>query len=239
MDKQNKLVLGFSLLSLVFVWVMSLNPNQAKMKIEARSPAAEKVSASKAQHPQASDYQQILELKNCYETQNCNLDQSDPRAYDFAVGRKIAEKLREAHQKYKNDPELEKLAREFIKSEDGFVQAAALDILKDFPILSENLESVVQGIQESTNPLIVELSLPYLEQFLGSQSEPQVHKALNEMLTGAHLVSMSVSENILKFINVRSYPFYMQKLIQMNPQTKAYQNLKSALKEFELQQIGG
>lgn len=238
MDKQNKLILGFSLLCLVFVWAMSLNSiqPQTQTKMEARSPAKAKVSFSK---DDTSVYSDILDLKKCYQTLNCNLDQSDPKAYDFAVGRKIAEKLKEAHQANKNDPRLEKLAREFIKSEDGFVQEAALDILKDFPIVSENLESVVRGIQESSNPLIVELSLPYLEQFLGSQSEPQVHQALNELLTGAHLVSQSVSENILKFINSRSYPFYMQKLIQMNPQGKTYQNLKSALKEFELQQSGG
>lgn len=239
MDKQNKLILGFSLLCLVFVWVMGLNPIQTQIETETRGPASAKLSTSTNETQKTSVYSEILGLKNCYQTQNCNLDQSDPRAYDFAVGRKIAEKLREAHQNHKSDPRLEKLAREFIKSEDGFVQEAALDILKDFPILSENLESVVQGIQESTNPLIVELSLPYLEQFLGSQSEPQVHKALNEMLTGAHLVSQSVSENILRFINPRSYPFYMQKLYQMNPQSKAYQNLKSALKEFELHQSGG
>ena len=239
MDKQNKLILGFSLLCLVFVWAMSLNPIQVPTQAETRSPATAQVSSAKTESQSASVYTEILELKSCYQTQNCHLDQSDPRAYDFAVGQKIAGKLKQAHQSHKNDPRLEKLAREFIKSEDGFVQEAALDILKDFPILSENLESVVQGIQESSNPLIVELSLPYLEQFLGSQSEPQVHKALNEMLTGAHLVSQSVSENILRFINPRSYPFYMQKLYQMNPQSKAYQNLKSALKEFELHQSGG
>jgi hypothetical protein len=238
-DKQNKLILGFSLLCLVFVWAISLNPIQTQSQEKTRDPAAAKVKSSEVVKPKTSVFKEISELKNCYQTQNCDLDQSDPRAYDFAVGKKIAEKLREAHLSHKNDPALEKLARELIKSEDGFVQEAALDILKDFPILSENLESVVQGIQESTNPLIVELSLSYLEQFLGSQSEPLVHQALNEMLTGAHLVSQSVSENILRFINPRSYPFYMQKLYQMNPQTKAYQNLKSALKEFELHQSGG
>lgn len=241
MDKQNRLIFGFSLLCLAFVWIMSLTSksNKALSYEILRNPAQAKEVTLTRKTVQVADYSQILEIKNCYQSQDCPFDQSDPRAYDLAVGKKLAEELNQAHQKNKKDPKLEVIARELMKSEDGFVQEAALDILKEFPNGSENLESVAEGLTDSSNPLIVELSLPYLEQFLGSSNEPRVHQLLNSLLTGAHLVSQSVSENILKFINTESYPYYLKKLSQMNPQTKAYQNLKSALKEFELQQSGG
>lgn len=212
-----------------------------------RAPASvqkvEKSTVSQAVDEKTKKLLEIAATQECYNSESCDFSKADPRSYEIELGHKLASQIKEFHQTYKNDPgakaDLLKLAREHFKNENGFVQEAALNILKDFPQEPETLETLREGLKDNHNPLIAEMVLPELKKFLGTPQEDQVHETLDEMARGAHFVSQTATENILDFINPRSYDHYKKLLSQLHPRSKAYKNLSSALREYERRQIGG
>lgn len=225
------------------VKLLEFSSGFANSKRQIASEEKEKVSVSTHMSELDKHLIDITKTKACYSSHDCPFDQADPRAYDFAVGELLASQIKSTHQKFKNDPNarmsLKSLGIEFFKSENGFVQEAALDILRDFPNDEETFAALNEGLKESYNPLIVEMSLPELEKYMGTQKEDEVHNTLTDLMYGAHFASQAVTQNILSFINPHSYDHYKTVLAQLNPQTQAYRDLKSALKEYEKRQSGG
>lgn len=186
----------------------------------------------------------IEETEACYQSITCPFPQDDdPRAYDIAVGKELAKNIKDLHTEYRRNPKAETLLKEiglkYFKSENGFVQEAALDILKDFDPDQEILQSMIEGLENTYNPKITELSLPELEKYLGTESESQVHHLLEKLMLGAHFSGETASTHILKFINEKSYRNYQNLLKVLQVGTKNHQNLKSALSEYEKRQSGG
>lgn len=199
--------------------------------------------ATASQDDKSKKLAEIAATQECYKTETCDFSKADPRAYEVELGQKLTEQIKAFHKAYKDNPTAKKdllnLARENFKNENGFVQEAALDILKDFPQDPETLDILKDGLKDNIDPLIAEMVLPELKKFLGTPQEDQVHETVDEMTQGAHFVSQKVTENILDFINPHSYEHYKNLLSQLNPRTKAYKNLSSALREYERRQIGG
>jgi hypothetical protein len=182
-------------------------------------------------------------LQDCYASQNCNFPQTDPRSYELALGQALRAELIRFRERYRTEPaaraDLELAARTYIRSFDGFVQEAALSILSDLPPSQENLQALVAGLQGAADADLIGEALPELKRYMGSESEPLVHQFLSGTIsTGAHFSSQKASENILPFVNEKSYPVYVETLRRLPPGTRAGENLSAALREYRRLQNG-
>lgn len=181
--------------------------------------------------------QQIESTQKCYESNDCDFPNSDPRAYELAVGKRLAELLKNFRETFKNDPsartELETIGREYMGSYDGFVQEEALKILALFPPSRSNMESIVDGLNNTPDPLIVEQAMNEMKRYLGSQDEALVLDFLTKLLSnGAQFSSEKASELILPFINEKSFPLFQKTLADMPQDSIAAKNLKAAIDEY-------
>lgn len=186
----------------------------------------------------------INELERCYSNENCDYSKADPRSYEIALGQDISHRLqkilKDFQQEKSGDDELNQLAIKFIKSDDGFVQEAALEILKSLPPSEKNLQALIEGLKDKADPLILQQSIPELKRYLQTAEEAQVHRFIQDTLsTGAQFASVAASESVPGFLNKKSYSQYADTLKHMQPGTTAAKNLKSALEEYRLMATGG
>lgn len=247
MDRRYQLVL-FTCMSLVATGVLVnfwpvLYEKDVPTELST-SPIARTPQNQPAPEATISDkLKKITDIEECYQSFTCPFPQTDPRAYDLAVGRELAKNIKNLHNEYRGNPKAEYLLKElgikFFKNENGFVQEAALNILKDFNPDQEILQALMEGLENTYNPKITELSLPELEKYLGSENETQVHGLLEKLILGAHFSGETTSAQILRFINESSYGFYKNLLKTLPVGSKNHQNLKSALSEYEKRQSGG
>lgn len=184
---------------------------------------------------------EIQRINHCYEPEVCDFPQTDPKSYSFAVGKRIVTLLKEFSTQYgSTSPDvLVRLARQFVHSEDGFVQEVALNIFHALPPTQENLVAITEGIENSTNPLIVDQAMREMQRYLGGDGEQVVHNALGKiMATGPHFSSQTVATGILPFINDSSYPEYQRTARALNKDTTTAQRLRSALDEYHRLKTG-
>lgn len=185
---------------------------------------------------------QIYAEKNCYVTEACDFPQTDPHSYSFALSRKIATDLSEFKKKYAKQfsKDAQKLANEFLSNEDGFVQAAALELLRDLPTGSESLRAVASAVNATTDPGIVEQAMAELRRYLGTSEEAEVHRALGELLaTGGILTSQQASRGVLPFLNAKSVSFYEKLAAGLPSGSEVARNLRLSLAEFHRKNGGG
>lgn len=182
----------------------------------------------------------IRQLQRCYDSRTCPYDDSDPRAYELALGRDLASHLRSFHRDFKQDQKLiTSLAKEFIQSGDGFVQEEALRMFAELPTSADNLDAITQNLASTPDPSLIKQALPEMQRYLGSPLEPKVHAFLSGTLaTGAHFASETVSESITPFLTPKSLPTYQKTLNTLPPNARAAHNLGSALREYRRLQTG-
>lgn len=209
-------------------------------------PASESAKTSPAKFLEsqfAKDFAELKNVENCYRTDTCNYPQTDPRSYSIAVGHDLAQKTAELHRNYAGDSSaqegLMELAQLTIRIDDGFVQDAALDLLHDLPISAENLAALGEGLQYNTDPLISSKAILELGRYIGTPQELQMQTIVQDMLHGAHFAAQAAGENILPFINDKSFAAYQQLKNRLPPESRVARNLATALAEYRRQQSGG
>lgn len=208
----------------------------------AKAPAAP--AAPKAVAPTASPLQALKESKSCLETESCDFPHTDPRSYSFAVGRRIAEQLGQLALAYADDPSLEneamEAAREFMLVPDGFVQEQAMLLMGQLPPSSANVDAMITGLENSSDPLLVEQAMQEWERYIGTNDEPRIQDFLaNFIAHGGQFSSEKASELILGFLNERSLPTFEEKLASMVPESTPARHLRAALEQYRLQRQGG
>jgi len=237
-------IAGF-IVTLGFVILFSSKDAQKKntIAIAERTPASTPPAQTQPQL-QKTALAEISKVVDCYQSSECNYPQTDSRSYEFAVSRDLAEKLKTFHEQFRQDPaaqeNLTKLARQAFKIEDGFVQSVALDIFKDLPIDKQNLDALGEGLKTTPDPLIAEKSLSELQRYMNTTEEGQMQEIVQNVLgQGAHFASQKVGENILNFINERSFTSYQQLQKQLPTQSRVSRDLAGALREYRRQRTGG
>lgn len=195
---------------------------------------------SKEEEERRQALNKILTTQACYENQQCDFPQTDPKSYEYAVGQSLAQQLRVFRQRFPAATvDLNTLAREYVASPDAFVQSEALDILATLPTSPENLKALSEGVETSTDPSLIQKSLVEFKRYLGTPQEAQVHETLAKIIdSGAHFTSQTVAEEIAPFINASSLERYRRTVTNMSAETTAAKNLQTALEEFERHQTG-
>lgn len=189
-------------------------------------------------------YREIEDTVKCYETRTCPFPQTDPRSYEYGVGFKLRELLNKYSEDYKDDPQAQQmlavLARQFVRSLDGNVQNAALNIMKYLPPSPENYKALADSLSNNPDATYVQSVLDEMKKYIGTPQEPAMQALLGQLIaTGPHFSSQAVATHILPFINSRSYPSYRQLAEQMPSQSRAGRDLTSAVHEYERLQTGG
>ncbi|MBX7231114.1 MAG: hypothetical protein K1X29_03410 [Bdellovibrionales bacterium] len=187
--------------------------------------------------------EELMALKQCYATQTCNFPQTDPRSYEFALGRAIALGLKNYFEQNKNNlqslEDLTALAQDFIQSRDGFVQDQALDILAYLPPSAENLESLTQALKDSSDGDLIEKSLAECKRYLNSENGEKVDQFVQHIVeSGGHFSSQRIASQIIPFINEKNFQKYQQILARLPKESVAARNLKASMEEYLLLKRG-
>jgi hypothetical protein len=183
----------------------------------------------------------IHRTKACYDPEVCDFPKKDPKSYGFAVGKRLVTQLKDFADRFGTmDPEeIGSLGREFVHSDDGFVQEQALNMLHSIPPSQDNLIAITEGIENCIDPTIVDQAMKEMQRYIGSEGEPAVHTVLGKIMsTGPHYSSQTVATGILPFINDTSYSDYQRTARAMDKNTTTAQRLKSALDEYHRQKTG-
>jgi hypothetical protein len=227
-------------LGLIFSYPESNNSEFAIRDI-ASSPKKEKKSTPPLP---PKKYAEITTAILCYESNDCEYAETDPRSYSFAVAKDISGKLELFLEDFRSNPALaedaEEFANEAIMIPDGYVQSKALEIYALLPPSSANLQKALMGLENTPNPILIEQAMKDWKRYLGTSEEERIQEFLAKFIAyGAQFSSEKASEEILSFLNDRSEPLFRDALSKMQPESTPAKNLRAALEQFHLKQSGG
>lgn len=205
-----------------------------------RAPAAASVQAPATLQAEPRNLvKQLYATRACYESQTCDFPNTDPRAYDFAVGRQLAADLAAYRASAPTNEERAKIAREFVNVEDGFVREQVLALFEGLPPSEENLAAISDSLRLNADPDLVKQALPLLEAYVGTPFESGVHELLRGMLMGPQFAAVETSLGLSNFVNDASYAGY-EHIVEGLPATSAVgKNLRALLRDYELRQGAG
>lgn len=214
--------------------------------ITRASSALAPLNTAKKEAPVANDdeLQKIYTLQKCYQTQNCSFPQTDPRSYELALGHAISTAMLSYWGHNRGDStarhEIVKLARILILNPDPYIQEACLKIFSGLPLDTDNLKATIEGVQGTSDPLLVGETMSEFKRYLGTPAENLVHIFLADVISsGGQFSSEAVAQNILPFINENSLSIYKLRLRAMNTNTQSYLYLENALNEYARIVSGG
>jgi hypothetical protein len=238
-----KFILAFLLvvsLGLIFSYP-KYNDSPSKSREIASTPKKENKNPLP---PLTKKYSDVAAALSCYESNDCDYAETDPRSYSFAVAKDISFKLDIFLEEFRSNPALaeqaEKFAEEAIMIPDGFVQSKALEIFALLPANRANLEKVIAGLENTPNPLLIEQAMKDWKRYLGTSEEERIQEFLTKFIAyGAQFSSEKASEEILAFLNERSEPLFQAALAKMQPESTAANNLRAALQQYQLMRSGG
>jgi hypothetical protein len=177
--------------------------------------------------------QRLEQLNTCYNGA-CDYPRTDPRSYEFAVGQELRRSIFQMAEWVRGEAlelsEISQAAREFMGSDDGHVQAAALDLLSTQPISNENLQAILQKILQGYDAQLIEHALLELRRYSAPNDRQQIDQALADaLLTGAPFVAREVASHIASFISDRNTVFFRQIAVQLPDQSFYRIQLEAAL----------
>jgi len=197
-------------------------------------------SAQGSRAPASSDpITAIRSTRACLDSGTCDFPQTDSRSYEFAVKRRLAVELAEAHAALGPDA-VEEIARELMEIDDGYVQTQAILVFSALPPSRENLAAMTSTLALSHDPLVIEQAMNEWERYIGSPEEAMVQEFLADFIAhGGQFTAEKASSLVLRFLNERSESAFRAALAGMNPESTAAVNLRRAIAEYERQVTGG
>jgi len=225
----------------------SLEPVQKLQRLpSSATPAEGSVPSAKKNQGDSKEalLQALRATKECYASETCDFPQTDPKSYEIAVGQTLKGLLTDYRTQFGTDPanfaEMQSLALEYIQSTDEYLQDEALTMFAALPTSSENLQAITEGLNGTTDALLVEQAMNEMKRYLGTSDEPVVHEYLRELLgQGGVFPSEAAAKRILSFINAKSFSDY-ERLARLLPDNATVgQDLRTALDEYRRLQSGG
>src|SRR5665213_483538 len=181
-----------------------------------------------------------IELKRinmCY-AGDCNYPKTDARSYELAVGQDLKKMLFQMAEWVRSEgiahPEISEIARRYVSSEDGFVQAAALDLLSTQGPNGDNLEAILTNVVAGYDSELIEHAMLELERYTSRTDLDKIDQALAQTLTTcAPFVAREVSTHIAPFVNERSYMFFQDVVAHLPLNSASRANLETSLAEYQ------
>lgn len=179
---------------------------------------------------------QLARLRAC-EHEQCSYPQTDPRSYEFALGKDLKKTLFRFAEWVRShnleSREVSETAREFLEFEDGHVQAAALDLMATQPTSLDNRDAIIKAVIDGHDSELIEQAMLELERYTSASDRDVINQALGRALTtGAPFVARAISNHIGPFVDARSYRLFQDVLSQLPPESIYFEKLESSLAAF-------
>ncbi|MCJ8277114.1 MAG: hypothetical protein MJK18_09755, partial [Bdellovibrionales bacterium] len=183
-------------------------------------------------------------LRECYQTQDCDFPNKDPSEYNYSVGQEIKKQLNKAYKRILRGEEtrISYWSQEAIKSlkvSDGHVKEAALEVISTQPPSPQAFEKLLTDVIEYHDPLLIAQALAELQKYQEPQYQVRIYQTLSKVLnSGSLLVKKEIVYNIVPFLNKQSLPYFQDSLKKMNPSSNVHTVLFKILKDYRTQQTG-
>ena len=245
-----------ALTALFYAAFASLDEAEAE-KAQSRSPVAavsppiaqQLAAASQAaasHNPARIVAGRLQALARCeQQPQNCNLDNSDPRAAHFDLGRRMAAELGHLAMLARAGARMDEvdgagIARNHMQNENGHVQEAALELMSALPPDSANADAILTALQQGHDAQIYAQAMRELQRYPDSGVRSRVESTLVETLqTGGHFAGQAVAQDILPFLDSGNVARFQELAEQLPPGSAKRRLLEGTLQEFRLRQSGG
>ncbi len=246
------LLYGLSLLGTTLLGWAFFKVDHRAVTAPTREPANTSLNSQKliesplnsyTTHPLGEMESELQELNKCY-TQDCGNEKEDVRTEYFNLGQKIRQKLLQIQSLIEIDkveePQISKMAREFIENSDGHVQEAALDLMSTQEPSNENLQAILDHIIKGNDPELIHQALLELRRYPSVVDQETIRQTLAQvLLTGAPFVAQALAEKSELFINSQNIEFFEKLITQFDPQSLVSVSLQSSLKEYRRKSTAG
>jgi hypothetical protein len=187
---------------------------------------------------------ELTKIKNCLENDNCEMGETDSRALQLSLGRRLSEKVKELTRKVTSESvrsqELNMLAQALLSFDDGFVKQEALNILASQAPERSDIAAIGENILGYHDSSLVPAALLELRRHLEGPEAHEVHDyILKSLLTGSILVRVRLSESLGPFINKENFQNYWELQQNADLDYQVRRNLQSTLREWQLNESGG
>lgn len=229
------------------LWI--LHPDQL-FNTESSGVGASAAPVSISQKPSAAApeskwqtvIQQLARLAHCEQDHSCPPDsKTDPYAADYARHQQMQALLVQLTQTASQptaQPELHRVAAEYLHWPEGHVQSAALTLLSALPAKQSNVPVITQALQQSFDAPLMRQALQELTRYPEQSKELQPFFS-QVMQTGSFYAAQEVAQGLLPFITPDTVGNYQAQLNQLDPQSAKAQMLAATLKEYQLRVSGG
>lgn len=206
---------------------------------ESRDPAGSRSAIAKMRT-------ELDEIRACYQKDDCDYSQADPRAYDLAVGQDLKNKLQELKQQVieenLDDPLIEQIALQYLAVPDGHVKEAALDLLLTQDPSETGLEIVLDEVFGFYDSRLVAGGISYINNFsnLSPELELRISVVVRKAITqGSPNLAREITKNLLSLLNDSNYQQYQAMLAELSPRSREFRQVQAALSEFSRRRQGG
>ena len=243
-----RFTLGGLIMVVVIVFRSWLPPNQEPGKLDQLQPVVDDRQTASypepalVQHQDSSD-RTLTELLDCLR-QSCEFPESDPRAYELAVGGAIHARLVMASQKYeRNDLGQSEFIDQLLiglRVTNGHVQVFAIKQLATLPVSVKVFEQVNAVLTSVVDPLVFKQSLGFLKKYQANGFQIPVSNLVKHLIAhGGHYVSLEASKSLDTLINESNWQDYSQLLNVDEISHRKKKLINQSLTEFHRQQTGG
>lgn len=223
-------------------------PLEAVKAHSARAPNA--VPSEVSGSPEFLEHLQKVKIsmdlyRQCLQGNTCSREEgSDPREGGFILSGQLAGQVR-GLKNFKNElafqaEGIRNLTIELLSIPDGAIKAAALELMQEIDTDENFATAILKGVLNYHDGNLIEDGIKVLERHLNSRAAHAIHESVGQTLkTGSFLVKQALSEQLIRFINEGSYPFYDGLSRDPHLDHKVRQNVESSLAEWRQRQDNG
>lgn len=212
-----------------------------------REPSSNKVGAKRnvaRLKTEDTPFEKLKTLEACIKLKNCNLPNTDPRSYNLAAYKQLADGIKNHRSTLLQDWN-SKIAEDFkryLNHHDGFVKEAALETVNqlDPSEASEFVDVVIESVLSDHNTQLMDSTMEYIQKLQDPGLKLKVENAwIDTMTTGSPNKSEALAKYSHHLINESSLQKFKRVLDQLPRESAERAHLESSLTEFEMTQSGG
>ncbi len=182
----------------------------------------------------------LTKLESCYETDDCNFPNNDPREYGMAIGLAIQTELHSLYNKVENknltNDAISQLARHYLSTPDGHIKEEALLILTTQPTSEANLYSILNDILNYHDADLTDMAMNELARYKNSEYSATINDYLKKnLLTGSHFTSLTIAKSISLFLSDDNIKEYQKIAQRMGTQSQSAQFLLASIENYKRQ----
>ncbi len=196
-----------------------------------------KTKDSKSVHRSLREMQRLLK---CFESQNCNFDQSSAQSYRTALRENLMSEIFQFQLEVENEnyqdsnllSRATEISRFFLEFPDDDIKDQALSLAGSLPISNELCESILTGLGDSISAPLYEKGIEELKRYIGTSEKKHVDTfLLRSLVSGSSYVSKLVARESLAFISSENTPKFLEVLNQLPRRSQEFELLKANVDE--------